>query len=171
MTTDDSDADFRLDLSDLFGATGRDTDYGVLPGTYVKVVVSGHSRFPRDSFVVLYLRPNETFLFLGRSDFERTVMAGRWSVMDESVQLDGFGRVFGCCPDYLGPGHVQRTLKYGMNHSSPVLTAAEELPGWSSLSRAGDYSYLGGETVFDPNRGWLPQTIEDVDKMIEQYLQ
>ena len=119
--TDDSDADFRLDLSDLLGGMGSDTDYGVFPRTYVKVVVSGPSTFPRDTFVVLYPSPEREISLSGSSDFERTVMAGRWSVMDESVQLDGFGRVFGCCPDGLGPGRVQRTLKCGMNHSSPVL--------------------------------------------------
>ena len=56
-----------------------------------------------------------------------------------------------------------------------------ELPGqWSDLSRAmrrdADHdvlpgtSYLGWETALDSKRGWLPQSIEDVDNLIEQNL-
>ena len=142
------------------------------PGTYVKVVASpGPSTNQRDSFLVLYLRPNGEFLFLGYwPGYERSVAVGRWSVMDEIVELDGFGRIDGDALPNPDPGRFQRTFRYSAKDFSPILTADEELPGWSLLGWAGAYSYLGWEIVFDPDRGWLPRSIEDVDNLIEESL-
>jgi hypothetical protein len=145
----------------------------VYPGTYVKVVASaGPSTNQRDSFRVLDLRPNGRFLFLGYwPGYERSVASGQWSVADEIVELDGFGRIDGDALGNPDPGRFRRTFTYSVSNFTPILMAEEELPGWSLLSWAGAYSYIRWEVVFDPGRGWLPQSINAVDELIDRSLQ
>ncbi len=49
-----------------------------------------------------------------------------------------------------------------------MLVAASELSGWSLLGRAGTFTYVGRDTVINPQGDWLPPTIKDVDLWIDR---
>jgi hypothetical protein len=141
-------------------------------GTYLQVTTVPGFPFPNfdDSYRVLYLRPSGTFLFLGYwPGFERSNAAGRWSTAEGIVELDGFGQIDGDALPNPDPGRFQRTFTYSLRNFSPILTAEKELPGWSLLGWAGEYWYIG-ENIFDPDRRWLPQSIRNVDDLIDRSL-
>ena len=62
-------------------------------GTYLKVIRYSEPTNP-DGFVVLYLRPNGRFLFVGYwSGYERSLVTGRWVNQGTEVRLEGRGRL------------------------------------------------------------------------------
>ena len=101
----------------------------------------------------------------------KPLVVGRWSVAAHMVKLDGFGRIDGDALPNPVLSRFLRTFTYDVTDFSPILTAKDdELPGWSLLGWAGLYSYMGWEFVFNPDGGWLPQSIQDIDGMIEKGL-
>lgn len=134
-------------------------------GTYVKVV-----RFPEppnpDGFIVLYLRPEGRFLFVGCwFGYEKSVAAGHWSKREKKYHLHGYGRVKSDAP----PGQEGRfvqIMKLEIVNHTPTLTAAEELKGWSLLSWVGPFTYIGQRTII-PNPEGLPDSLFAVDQWID----
>ena len=148
--------------------------FQVQPGTYMKVSTIPSSPRPEldDAYRILYLRPSGTFLFLGYwSGFERTSVVGRWSRTKTGVELRGHGVL---SPDSVGhntPPAFRRVLTLSDESFTPTLVASTELPGWSLLGWAGNYSYAGSSTVVDPDGMWLPSSIDAVDAWIDWRLQ
>jgi len=108
-------------------------------GTYVKVVRFTEPTNP-DGFIVLYLRPEGRFLFVGYwLGYESSVAAGHWSKRESEYHLQGYGRVRSDTP----PDHQERfarILKLEIMNHTPTLTVAEELKGWSPLSWVGPFT-------------------------------
>ena len=144
-------------------------EFELCAGTYVKVVRFYEPTNP-DGFIVLYLRPEARFLFLGYwRGYERSLAAGHWSNHESEVQLQGRGRVSTDAP----PGHegdFSRTFRLEMLHHTPTLTAATELREWSLLSWVGPFSYVGERTIINPDGEWLPDSPSVVDQWIEKWL-
>lgn len=89
---------------------------------------------------------------------------------DAIVALDGFGQIDGDALPNPDPRRFERALSYSLSSFSPTLTAENELQGWSLLSWAGRYCYIGWAVIFDPGAGWLPKSIADVDNFIARNL-
>jgi hypothetical protein len=137
-------------------------------GTYLKVI-----RFPQqtnpDGFVVLYLRPANTFLMLGYwCGYERAFAAGTWDLRRSEVLLEGRGRV--ATDAVVGPGGrtFERTFRHIDSRNTPGLEASEELQDWSLLSWKGPLMYIGQRTIIDPDGEWLPGSMEAVDEWIRR---
>lgn len=138
-------------------------------GTYLKVV-----RFPEptnpDGFVVLYLRPAGSFLFLGyRRGFERSVVAGTWSTRDEVVSLAGGRRVSTDAPQNQA-GRFRSFFRADLQDHTPVLVGVSEQAGWSLLGMPGPLAYVGRETIVDPDGEWLPRSLEAIDAWVERLM-
>lgn len=137
-------------------------------GTYLNVVRFSQPSNP-DGFVVLYLRPNGRFLFLGYwRGYERTIAAGTWEKKGIEVRLKGNGSL--STDTTLGPeaNRFERTFVAGNAKATPSLTASEELKGWSLLSATGPFVYVGQRTIIDPDGRWLPNSLSTVDELIEE---
>ena len=136
-------------------------------GTYLKVI-----RFPErtnsDAHVVLYLRPRGRFLFLGFwPGYERSSVAGDWSIVERKVVLIGDGSVAGDSLMVRGTSEFRRSFRIAEEHSTPVLVSDADLKGWSLLSWRGPFSYVGKDYVVDPGLGWLPKVIGEVDRVLD----
>lgn len=153
-----------MNLADRYGL------HRPLAGTFVKVVRSSETWNP-DSYRVLYLRPNGTFLFLGYwPNYEWTVAGGLFTHKDMEVTLQGKGVLRG---DFNREGEqraLERTFRLEEVAHTPTLFAEVELPGWSLLSWRGAYTYIGLNTIFNPDGKWLPDSLESVDEKIRQTL-
>lgn len=144
-------------------------DFEQCTGTYVKVL-----RFPEpsnpDGFIVLYLRPDGRFLFIGYwRGYENSVAAGYWSKRESDYHLQGYGRVGSDAPP-CHHGRFVRILKPEMVHHTPTLTATEELKEWSLLSWVGPFTYIGERTVI-PNTKELPDSLAVVDQWIDEIVE
>ena len=139
-------------------------------GTYLKVVRFSEPTNP-DAFIVLYLRPSGRFLFVGYWEgYERTAAAGQWVREGSQVRLEGRGDA---STDSLpGPAADAFThlLAWDLSNHTPTLTAPAELKGWSLLSWTGPFAYVGQVTVIDPDGAWLPSSISDVDRLIDDII-
>lgn len=137
-------------------------------GTYLKVIRFSDPMDP-DGFVILYLRPTGRFLFTGYwSGFERSVVAGTWQRQGDAVHLKGYGR---CSTDRIpGPagGCFERSFRMENANRTPILTTSEKLAGWSLLSWTGPFTYVGRDTVIDPDGRWVPKTLSRVDEWIQR---
>ena len=124
-----------------------------------------------DGFVVLYLRPKDLFLFLGYwAGYERSVAAGQWTRDGTEIRLVGRGHLqTDTIPSPEGGG-FERTLMVEDDNRTPRLTASEGLKGWSLLSWAGPFVYVGQHTVIDPDGCWLPNSLSAVDARIGEIL-
>ncbi len=135
-------------------------------GTYVKVVRFTEPTNP-DGFIVLYLRPEGRFLFVGYwLGYESSVAAGHWSKRESEYHPQGYGRVRSDTP----PDHQERfarILKLEIVNHTPTLIAAEELKGWSLLSWVGPFTYIGEQTII-PNTKGLPDSLAVVDQWIDE---
>lgn len=137
-------------------------------GTYLKVVRFAEPSNP-DGFIVLYLRPDSRFLFLGYwAGYERTAAAGVWSKSDRQLSLRGRGIV---AADFVPGGerrHLERVLTLDDQGLTPTLVADNELEGWSLLSWRGPFAYVGKQTIIDPDRQWLPDSLPAVEAWIDR---
>jgi len=130
-------------------------------------------RFPEppnpDGFVVLYLRPEGRFLFVGYwCGYERTQAAGQWSRQGAELQLKGAGDVStDTIPDPEGEAFTH-TFRVEDAHHTPSLMADRELRGWSLLSWKGPFMYVGQATIIAADGKWLPKSISEVDSWIER---
>jgi len=146
----------------------EDFEKGV--GTYLKVVRFPASTNP-DGFVVLYLRPNGLFLFVGYwSGYERSMAAGHWVREGAELRLEGRGRL--STDTIPGPegGRFERVFTVEDANHTPCLTASNELKGWSLLSWTGPFTYIGQRTIIDPDGRWLPDSVSAVDGWIAEVL-
>lgn len=138
-------------------------------GTYLKVVRFWEPSGPDDAFVVLYLRPDWRFLYLGYwLGFEYTAAAGNWSKTDLTITLLGGGVLRS---DTMPAGEtraLERVFTVEDHQHTPALAATGELEGWSLLSWKGPLTYVGQQTVIDPDQRWLPSSLSDVDTWIEK---
>ena len=77
-------------------------------------------------------------------------MPASWLMNDALVELEGHGEI---CGDSLptGPGQFRRTFSHLIRSFSPILTGEAELRGWGLFGWTGEYSYMGWETVVDPD--------------------
>jgi len=140
------------------------------PGTYVKVIATPGpaEEWNSDSFLVMYLRPNGTFLFLGYwPGFERSFAVGEWSAINGQVDLVGYGQIRGDALPNAPGGSFRRTLRPSVRRFTPILIAETELAGWSLLSWAGEYVYLGFAAILNVDGVWLPPSLAAVDEWIE----
>ena len=138
-------------------------------GTYAKVVRI-HEPLNPDGFIVLYLRPDGRFLFIGYwLGYENSVAAGYWSKRESDYHLAGYGRVKGDAPP-CHEGRFVRILKLEMVHHTPTLTAAVELKGWSLLSWVGPFTYIGEHSVI-PDTKELPDSLAVVDQWIDEIVE
>jgi len=139
-------------------------------GTYLKVIRYSEPTNP-DGFVVLYLRPNGRFLFVGYwSGYERSLVTGRWVNQGTEVRLEGRGRL---ATDVIpGPEdeRFERIFTVEDSNHTPSLMASNELKGWSLLSWTGPFTYVGQCTIIDPDGRWLPRSMSVVDAWIEERL-
>ena len=145
-----------------------DMTVGSGAGTYLKVVkMPTIEDYPNECFMVMYLRPNKLFLFLGYwHGYERSVVAGKWHREDGIIYLDGLGDVRMDTGTSIGR-RFERTLTIDRNEWSLHLNACESLSSWSLLGYKGNYSYVGCETIIvDPHGTWLPKSLEEVDSRI-----
>jgi hypothetical protein len=137
-------------------------------GTYLKVI---WPTFPTDAFVILYIRPDNHFLFAGYwAGFERSVAVGNWERHESTVRLIGTGNL--SLDVFPGPegGSFERLFAIEETHFAMSLVASSELKGWSLLGWAGSYNYVGQQTVIDPDGNWLPVSLSQVDEWISQSL-
>ena len=138
-------------------------------GTYLKVIKYAGEH---DVFLLLYLRPRGLFLFNGYwRGYERSLAAGQWVREGAEMRLEGIGRLeLDVIP---GPevGRFDRIFEVKDDfHNTPCLIASEEKKGWSLLGWPGTYTYLGLDTIFDPDGRWLPMSLSAVDKRIAEVL-
>ena len=141
-------------------------------GTFLKLVkMPTIEDYPNECFMVMYLRPNKLFLFLGYwHGYERSVVAGKWRREDGIIYLDGLGDVRMDTGTSIGR-RFERTLTVDRSEWSLHLNASESLSRWSLLGYKGNYSYVGCETIIvDPHGTWLPKSLEEVDSRISAYL-
>jgi hypothetical protein len=137
-------------------------------GTYLKVIRFSEPTNP-DGFVLLFLRPNERFLFLGYwAGYERTAASGTWTRDGRIVELTGIGTVSHCRG--ASRQDFKRTFRRRRVKSTRQLVADVELPGWSLLSGRGPLQYIGEDTVINPDGRWLPRTSAEVDQWIDATL-
>lgn len=136
-------------------------------GTYVKVVRFSEPSNP-DGFIVLYLRPEGRFLFVGYwFGYEKSVAAGHWTKRESEYHLHGCGRVRSDAPPDQ-EGRFDQVLKLEMVNYTPTLTAAAELKGCSLLSWVGPFTYVGERTII-PNAEGLPDSLSAVDQWIDEF--
>jgi len=138
-------------------------------GTYLKVIRFSEPTNP-DGFVILYLRPNGRFLFIGYwLGYELSVVGGTWTMVPPTLHLRGYGQMTG---DAFVDGKKQflRIFELATVHATPTLTAEAELKGWSLLSWTGPFAYVGEHTIINPTRQ-LPESIADVDRWTTQFQQ
>jgi len=140
-------------------------------GTYVKVIRQSSPTNP-DSYLVLYLRPGDRFLFLGYwPGYEYTAAAGRWERRGDRVQLIGKGemKIDVVGGDFSGK-HFERLFVAQELVYTPALYAAEALEDWSLIGWRGTYVYIGQSTVYDPDGLWLPKSLDVIDEWISRLL-
>lgn len=134
-------------------------------GTYLKVVRFADPTNP-DAFIVLYLRPGDSFLLAGYwSGYERSVVGGRWTKDGDVVSLEGRGQTETDSPPDEA-GRFRRTLSWRLENHTPVLGADGGLKEWSLLGWQGPFVYVGQLTVIDPDGQWLPKSMDEVDGWI-----
>ena len=136
-------------------------------GTYLKVI---WPTSPTDAFVILYIRPDNRFLFAGYwTGFERSVAVGNWERHDATVTLTGRGNL--SLDTFPGPegGDFERTFTIEDTNFALSLVANVELEEWSLLGWTGSYNYVGQHTVIDPDGRWLPDSLSKVDEWITAY--
>jgi hypothetical protein len=137
-------------------------------GTYLKVVRFSEPTNP-DGFIILYLRPDGRFLFVGYWDgYEQTAAAGQWAREGSELRLEGRGHA--STDSLQGPdaGAFRHLLRWELTNHTPTLNAPIELKGWSLLSWTGPFEYVGQLTVIDPDGAWLPRSISEVDTLIDE---
>lgn len=136
---------------------------GICAGTYVKGVRFSEPTNP-DGFIILYLRPDGRFLFVGYwRGYEKSFAAGYWRANNSELELDGFGSVRADSGEHTG--RFLQKLALELNYYTPMLVVAKEAEGWSLLSWLGAYSYIGEDTVL-PLGGALPNSLPEVDECI-----
>lgn len=148
-----------MELDDVPFEDKRYRDFG----TYLKVVKFGAG----DAFIVLYLRPDGRFLFLGYwAGYERTTAAGVWTKTDRQLSLRGVGAV--ATDSDLGGKRLPFARTFDLHENSPTLSlsADNELTSWSLLGWQGPFHYVGIATVVNPDGLWLPNSSRDVDGWI-----
>jgi hypothetical protein len=153
--------------------TNEDIDFEVLLeagrndyGTYLKVPkMSGP--IDNDAFIVLYLRPQWQFLMLGYwQGYELSKAMGQWSRSESNITLHGAGIVNSDCQNTDWRPYDRGFVIEKVNFT-PTLTARGICKDWSLLSWEGPFNYVGETTIIDPDGEWMPKSIADVDKWIE----